>query len=109
MSRLPENLSVVHQTGNKSFCEVLQNNKKIVFYKEALPGKQLDLATMKIGYQTAMGLAKMHPDTMYQYTRYDIEGTPETESNRPFREGAMTKLINMFGDIFHSSIGGKHD
>lgn len=110
MSELPSNLSVAYHRGDKSFCEVLKNHKKKILYKEALPGEQLSEEDFETIFQTAIGLANTDLENQYHYTRYDLESLSiETESNRPFRDGAMIKTINLFGFLFHSKIGGKHD
>jgi hypothetical protein len=109
MSRIPENLSVVHSTGDKSFAELLKNHRKQIKYAEAPAGEQLDLNIIKMIYQFALGLARQNPKNKYQFSRVDIDTEHETESNRPFKKGKMTKRINMFGDIFDSDIEGKHD
>lgn len=109
MGELPQNLSVAYHRGSKSFAEVLQGQKRKA-WKEAPKGEQLSEKDFETIFQTALGLAETNPTSHIHYTRYDLEATSiETESNRPFREGAMIKAINLFGRFFHSEIGGKHD
>jgi len=87
--RLPPNMSFVWHTGTKSFAEIYSNplgggKQRVEEWREAPPPQQLSEEVMRFLFYKAISLAQKMPDRHVGYIRHDIEGTEETENNRPF-------------------------
>ena len=122
MERLPNNAKITWHIGSKSYCEIYsrfidgqypRGLDKIEQRHEALPGKQLVEEIFKTMFHAFLGLAKSRDDREYTYVRCDIEGSKETENNRPFimptseryKKGKEAKDIEYEGYFYHSKIG----
>jgi hypothetical protein len=107
--RLPQNMTACWQIGSKSFVEIYSNpigsgNQRTDEWREAPLGKQIGEDVCRLLFYKALELARQSPDRHIGYVRYDIEGTPETENNRPFREGAMEKTIVYEGYTYKAKL-----
>lgn len=97
----PPNIKVVWGRGDKSFCEVIRNNKKQVAYVEAPPGQQLPDAAFREIFFIVMGLANTHPNDIYQFTRYDQASiVPINQNNCDFSRKRRKKTIYIEGNVF---------
>jgi len=102
MKELPTNMTFVWGVGSKSFAEVYSNplhsgNQRVEEWKEGIRGTQLDESFMLLLFHQALALAQQSPDRHIGYIRYDIEGSTETQNNRPFKPGEVNKVINYDG------------
>lgn len=106
---IPTNMTVCWHKGTKSFLEIYSNplhtgKQRTDEWREAPPGEQISEELSRLLFFKAIELAKMWPDRHVGFVRYDIEGTAETENNRPFREGAMEKTIIYEGHIYKAKL-----
>lgn len=106
---LPTNLTLTWHSGTKSFAEIYSNplgsgKQRVEDWREAPQGEQLGEDVMKLLFYKAIDLAHKWPDRHVGYVRYDIDGTTETENNRPFREPTMEKTITYEGYIYKSHL-----
>ena len=109
LKRLPSNLTFTWHTGTKSFLEIYSNplgkgKFRTEAWQEAPQGEQISEEVCRLLFYKAIELANKWPDRRIGYVRYDIEGTAETENNRPFREGAMEKTIIYEGHIYKAKL-----
>ena len=117
LRKLPTNMTVTWHSGTKSFAEIYSNplhtgKQRVDDWKEAPPGQQLSEEVMRLLFYKAIDLANQWPDRHVGYVRYDIEGTAETENNRPFImetspryfPGAEEKTIQYEGYVYKSKL-----
>lgn len=106
---IPTNMIMTHHCGSKSFVEIYSNplgkgKFRTEAWQEAPQGEQISEEVCRLLFYKAIELAHKWPDRRIGYVRYDIEGTAETENNRPFRDGAMEKTIIYEGHIYRSKL-----
>jgi len=106
---IPTNLTLTWHSGTKSFLEIYSNpigkgRMRTEEWREAPQGEQISEELSRLLFFKAIELASKWPDRHVGFVRYDIEGTAESENNRPFREGAMEKTIVYEGHIYKAKL-----
>lgn len=71
----PSNMSVIHETGDRSFVEVnyIAKRLRLLGHQFAELGEQLPESVFSQYYSMAVGFANLHPDYKVSYVRYDLQ------------------------------------